>query len=69
MCLLGANGAGKSTLINIIAGLLQPDSESEVEILGKNGKYVKIRDDIVSYRSWIRLLSQDDVLISELTVR
>ena len=69
VCLLGANGAGKSTLIKIVAGLLEPDQESEVEILGKDAKYVNLREDIVGFRSWTRLLSQDDVLIPELTVR
>jgi len=56
-------------LIKIVAGLLEPDQESEVEILGKDAKYVNLREDIVGFRSWTRLLSQDDVLIPELTVR
>jgi ABC-type sugar transport system ATPase subunit len=68
VCLLGANGAGKSTFIKIVTGMLPPDAGAEMELLGTKGNFVRMSRDQVRYRSMIRMLSQGDVLISELTV-
>lgn len=65
---MGANGAGKSTLIKIVTGILPPDKGAELELLGTKGEFVRMGRDQVRYRSMIRMLSQGDVLIAELTV-
>lgn len=54
IALLGSNGAGKSTLINIIIGLLKPDS-------GNIKYHLNLQEDL-------SIMPQDDVLIPDLTV-
>jgi ABC transport system ATP-binding/permease protein len=60
--IMGASGAGKSTLLNVLNGSIQP-TEGEILINGinihKNNKHVK---------GIIGFVSQDDLLIEELTV-
>jgi len=43
---LGTNGAGKSTFIKIVAGLLRPDKDSDVEILAEKGNFVSASENI-----------------------
>jgi len=60
--IMGASGAGKSTLLHVLNGSLMP-SEGEVLING-----VDINSDDDSIKGIIGFVSQDDLLIEELTV-
>lgn len=60
--IMGASGAGKTTLLNVMAGLEKP-SKGEVIINGVN-----IHTDKDKVRGVIGYISQDDILIEELTV-
>ncbi|MEX2230541.1 MAG: ATP-binding cassette domain-containing protein [Cyclobacteriaceae bacterium] len=60
--IMGASGAGKSTLLNVLAGLIEP-TEGEIRINGFD--LHKERDRI---HGVIGYVSQDDLLIEELTV-
>jgi ABC-type sugar transport system ATPase subunit len=62
--LLGENGAGKSTLINILGGVLRPDSGS-IEL---NGRAVEIRDVAEADRLGIRVIHQELSLAPNLTI-
>ncbi|XP_033629986.1 ATP-binding cassette sub-family A member 5-like isoform X1 [Asterias rubens] len=64
-CLLGHNGAGKTTLINILTGLLAPDS-GQATIYGYD-----IRDPIQlqKVRSMVGVCSQENTLIEALSAR
>src|SRR5947209_17651926 len=62
--LVGENGAGKSTLMNILYGLLRPDSG---EIL-VNGNVVHINGPRDSISLGIRMVNQQFMLIPPLTV-
>lgn len=60
--IMGASGAGKTTLLNVLAGIEKPSS-GEVLINGIN-----IHQQKDSIRGVIGYISQDDLLIEELTV-
>ncbi|MEX1240370.1 MAG: ATP-binding cassette domain-containing protein [Cyclobacteriaceae bacterium] len=60
--IMGSSGAGKSTLLNVLAGLIKP-GEGEIKINGFD--LHKERDRI---HGMIGYVSQDDLLIEELTV-
>lgn len=62
-CLLGHNGAGKSTTINILTGILQPDS-GKINILGYD-YYTQMNE----IRSKTGVCLQIDVLYDDLTVK
>ncbi|CDW86996.1 abc transporter family protein [Stylonychia lemnae] len=61
VCLLGNNGAGKTTLINLLVGLIKPDS-GQATIYGYD-----LQNDIQQCRSNIRLCQQNDFLYQDLT--
>ncbi len=60
--IMGASGAGKSTLLGVLNGINRPDS-GVVLINGMN-----IHDDAEKVKGLIGFVSQDDLLIEELTV-
>jgi ABC-type multidrug transport system ATPase subunit len=60
--IMGASGAGKSTLLSVLNGTNRPDS-GEVLINGVN-----IHSDAEKIKGLIGYVSQDDLLIEELTV-
>ena len=62
--LLGENGAGKSTLINVLGGLVRPDSGT-VEV---NGQRVEIRNVAEADRLGIRVIHQELSLTPNLSV-
>src|SRR5205823_7450167 len=62
--LLGENGAGKSTLMNVVYGLIRPDSG---EIIF-DGKPVQIRGPLDAIRLGIGMVHQHFMLIPPLTV-
>jgi simple sugar transport system ATP-binding protein len=62
--IIGENGAGKSTLMNIISGLLQPDSGT----ITFQGKYVKFINANQASRQGIGMVHQEFMLYPTLTV-
>jgi ribose transport system ATP-binding protein len=65
LALLGENGAGKSTLINILGGIVQPDSGSIVI----NGEEVGAFQDVrAARRAGIAVIHQEIVLVPHLSV-
>lgn len=62
--LLGENGAGKSTLMNIVGGVLSPDSG---DIL-LNGKKTVFSDPAASQNAGIAFIHQELNLVNDLTV-
>jgi ABC-type sugar transport system ATPase subunit len=62
--LLGENGAGNSTLINVLRGLVRPDSGT-VEV---NGLRVEIRNVAEADRLGIRVIHQELSLAPNLSV-
>jgi ABC-type multidrug transport system ATPase subunit/uncharacterized tellurite resistance protein B-like protein len=60
--IMGASGAGKSTMLNVLNGINKP-TEGEVLINGHN-----IHDEEDRIKGLIGYVSQDDLLIEELTV-
>lgn len=62
--LLGENGAGKSTLMNILYGLIQPDS-GEIVI---NGKTVKISSPVDALMHSVGMVHQNFMLVPNMTV-
>lgn len=63
--LLGINGAGKSTLMNILGGILQPDSGSKIYIKGKE---VKFSSPVDAEKADISFIKQEPVFFYEMTV-
>src|SRR5256886_9976287 len=63
-CLLGENGAGKSTLMNMLYGLLQPDS-GEIVI---DGAKVRISSPSDAIRHGIGIVHQHFTLVPVFTV-
>src|ERR1700758_3409680 len=63
--LLGENGAGKSTLINILGGIVQPDSGA-ILIDGEAGS--SFQDVPAARRHGIAVIHQEIVLVPHLTV-
>ena len=64
VALVGENGAGKSTLINILGGVLKPDSG----ILLINGAKAHIHSPADAHRLGIAVIHQDLRLVPELSV-
>jgi ribose transport system ATP-binding protein len=65
LALLGENGAGKSTLINILGGIVRPDSGSIVI----DGKEIGAFPDVqAARRAGIAVIHQEIVLVPHLTV-
>jgi ABC-type sugar transport system ATPase subunit len=65
LALLGENGAGKSTLINILGGIVRPDSGSIVI----DGKAVgAFQDVLAARRAGVAVIHQEIVLVPHLTV-
>ena len=64
LALLGENGAGKSTLMNVLYGLLQPDSGT-VSIKGKD---VRIKSPKDAIAQGIGMVHQHFMLVTPLTV-
>jgi rhamnose transport system ATP-binding protein len=62
--LLGENGAGKSTLVNILAGIVQPDSGA----ITVNGEVVPIHNPRASRSLGISVVHQHPVVFPHLTV-
>ena len=62
IAIMGASGAGKTTLLNTLSGLEKP-SNGTIKINGKD-----IFDDKDDIEGVIGYISQDDILIEELTV-
>ncbi|WP_404437201.1 sugar ABC transporter ATP-binding protein [Microbacterium aerolatum] len=62
--LLGENGAGKSTLVNILSGVVQPDTGS----ISVNGEPVVITNPRVSRALGISTVHQHPVVFPDLTV-
>lgn len=60
--IMGASGAGKTTLLNVLAGIEKP-SQGEILINGYN-----IHSEKENIQGVIGYISQDDLLIEELTV-
>ena len=60
--IMGASGAGKTTLLNVLAGLEKP-SDGEVLLNGVN-----VHQNLERVRGMMGYISQDDLLIEELTV-
>jgi ABC-type Na+ transport system ATPase subunit NatA len=63
-CLLGHNGAGKSTAINMLTGLYPPTS-GHIRVFGRDVR----EDNFASLFASLGVVSQQDVLWPELTVR
>lgn len=63
-CLMGENGAGKSTLINIITGVISPDS-GEIIYEGKNVRFLNA---IESSKNGISAIYQHPALFPSLSV-
>jgi len=64
LAILGENGAGKSTLMNIVYGLLQPDS-GEIRV---NGNVVRINEPSDALAAGIGMVHQHFMLIPVFTV-
>jgi ribose transport system ATP-binding protein len=62
--LIGVNGAGKSTLMNILGGIVTPDS-GEIAI---NGERVRIKSPAVAEKLGIAFIQQEIQLFENLTV-
>lgn len=62
--LIGANGAGKSTLVNVLAGLLRPDSGT----IAINGELVDFRNPREAQRAGIAFVQQEIATFATLTV-
>ncbi len=62
--IMGASGAGKTTLLNVLAGIHKPTS-GEIRI---NGISIHSEDNNEDIKGVIGYISQDDLLIEELTV-
>jgi len=63
-CLLGENGAGKSTLMNILSGMVRPDS-GEVRL---DGRHVEIHSPKHAIGIGIGMVYQHTSLVPQLTV-
>jgi len=63
-CLLGENGAGKSTLMNILSGMVRPDS-GEVRL---DGRHVEIHSPKHAIGLGIGMVYQHTSLVPQLTV-
>jgi simple sugar transport system ATP-binding protein len=64
LAILGENGAGKSTLMNVVYGLLQPDSGS----ISVNGKTLTIHSPLDALEAGIGMVHQHFMLIPVFTV-
>jgi len=64
LAILGENGAGKSTLMNVVYGLLQPDSGS----ISVNGKAITIHSPLDALEAGIGMVHQHFMLIPVFTV-
>ncbi|MDC7226593.1 MAG: ABC transporter ATP-binding protein [Spirochaetales bacterium] len=62
--LVGENGAGKTTLMNILYGIMQPDSGT----ISLNGKELKILNPIAANKAGIGMVHQHSRLVNEFTV-
>ena len=64
LAILGENGAGKSTLMNVVYGLLQPDSGT----ISVNGKVITIHSPLDALEAGLGMVHQHFMLIPVFTV-
>jgi len=65
LALLGENGAGKSTLINILGGIVKPDSG----VITIDGRVIGAFQDVqAARRAGVAVIHQEIVLVPHLTV-
>ena len=64
MALIGENGAGKSTLMNVLMGMLQPDSGEMV----LRGQTITNRSPYEALQKGIGMVPQELNLVSDLSI-
>ena len=68
LVLLGHNGAGKTTTINMLTGIVEPNSGSAIAMNVTPNKEVNLFKDYGNIVDFIGICPQENVLIDRLTV-